>query len=42
MEPATTGVWAEMLTDRKFLNEINSKAPAAATGWLSFMGPQRR
>jgi alpha-N-arabinofuranosidase len=42
MEPATTGVWAEMLTDRKFLNEINSKAPAAATGFLSFMGPQRR
>ena len=42
MEPATTGVWAEVLTDRKFLNEINSKAPAAATGWLSFMGPQSR
>jgi alpha-L-arabinofuranosidase len=42
MEPATTGVWAEMLTDRKFLNEITSKAPLASTGWLSFMGPQRR
>ena len=25
MEPATTQVWAEMLTDRKFFNEINSK-----------------
>ncbi len=24
MEPATTGVWAEMPTDRKFLNEITS------------------
>jgi alpha-N-arabinofuranosidase len=42
MEPATTGVWAEMLTDRKFLNEITSKAPAAPSGFLSFMGPQRR
>jgi alpha-N-arabinofuranosidase len=42
MEPATTQVWAEMLTDRKFFNEITSKEPAAPTGWLSFMGPQRR
>jgi len=24
MEPATTGVWAEMLSDRKFFNEITS------------------
>ena len=33
MEPATTQVWAEMLTDRKFLNEINSKPdPPARTG----------
>jgi pyruvate/2-oxoglutarate/acetoin dehydrogenase E1 component len=24
MEPATTQVWAEMLSDRKFLNEISS------------------
>jgi alpha-L-arabinofuranosidase len=42
MEPATTSVWAEMLTDRKFLNEINSKESPAPTGWLSFFGPQRR
>jgi hypothetical protein len=34
MEPATTGVWAEMLTGRKFLNEITSKAPLASTGWF--------
>ena len=26
MEPATTGVWAEMLTDRKFANPITSAA----------------
>ena len=42
MEPATTGVWSEMLTDRKFFNEITSKESPAPTGWLSFMGPQRR
>jgi alpha-N-arabinofuranosidase len=42
MEPATTGVWAEMLTDRKFLNEITLQTPAAPTGRLSFLGPQRR
>lgn len=42
MEPATTGVWAEMLTDRKFFNEITSQAPPAPSGWLSFMGAQRR
>jgi len=29
MEPATTRVWAEMLTDRKFANAITSAAPAA-------------
>jgi hypothetical protein len=29
MEPATTRVWAEMLTDRKFANPITS-APAQA------------
>lgn len=27
MEPATTRVWAEMLTDRKFSRDINSTAP---------------
>jgi alpha-N-arabinofuranosidase len=30
MEPATTRVWAEMLTDRKFANPITSAAAAAA------------
>jgi alpha-N-arabinofuranosidase len=29
MEPATTQVWAEVLTDRKFANPITSAAPAA-------------
>ena len=43
MEPATTQVWAEMLSDRKFFNEINSKpAPAAAAGGFGRRGPQRR
>lgn len=27
MEPATTRVWSEMLTDRKFLRQITSRAP---------------
>ena len=31
MEPATTGVWAEMLTDRKFGNPITSAVAAAPT-----------
>src|SRR5512142_1990950 len=30
MEPATTRVWAEMLTDRKFANPITGAAPASA------------
>jgi alpha-N-arabinofuranosidase len=42
MEPATTQVWAEMLTDRKFFNEINSKPAPAATGGFGRRGPQRR
>lgn len=42
MEPATTQVWAEMLSDRKFLNEINSKPAPAATGGFGRRGPQRR
>ena len=29
MEPATTNVWAEMLTDRKFANPITDAAPPA-------------
>jgi alpha-N-arabinofuranosidase len=34
MEPATTRIWAEMLTDRKFFKEINSKPqPPARSGW---------
>jgi alpha-L-arabinofuranosidase len=43
MEPATTGVWSEMLSDRKFLNEITSN-PAAppARGGFGMRGPQRR
>jgi alpha-N-arabinofuranosidase len=43
MEPATTQVWAEMLSDRKFFNRINSKPPtAAASGGFGRRGPQRR
>jgi alpha-N-arabinofuranosidase len=43
MEPATTGVWAEMLSDRKFFNEITSNpAPAAGRGGFGMRGPQRR
>ena len=29
MEPATTGVWAEMLSDRKFVRPVVSTRPAA-------------
>ncbi len=43
MEPATTGVWAEMLSDRKFFNEINSNPPpAAGRGGFGMRGPLRR
>ena len=42
MEPATTQVWAEMLSDRKFLNEINSKPAPVPTGGFGRRGPQRR
>ncbi len=42
MEPATTQVWAEMLSDRKFLGEINSKPAAAPAGGFGRRGPQRR
>src|SRR5260370_15151189 len=42
MEPATTQVWAEMLADRKFFNEINSKPAPAPTGGFGRRGPQRR
>ena len=43
MEPATTQVWAEMLSDRKFFNEITSKpAPVAGRGGFGMRGPQRR
>ena len=31
MEPATTQVWAEMLTDRKFANPITSAVAAVPT-----------
>jgi alpha-N-arabinofuranosidase len=43
MEPATTGVWAEMLADRKFFNQVTSKLdPNAPTGGFGRRGPQRR
>jgi alpha-L-arabinofuranosidase len=42
MEPATTGVWAEMLADRKFFAEITSKPPLVPTGGFGRRGPQRR
>jgi alpha-L-arabinofuranosidase len=42
MEPATTQVWAEMLSDRKFFNEINSKPAPAPSGGFGRRGPQRR
>lgn len=41
MEPATTQVWAEMLSDRKFLNEISSKPAPAPSGGFGRRGPQR-
>ena len=35
MEPATTGVWAEMLTDRKFANPItNAVAPTSTNSFF--------
>ncbi|QOY90208.1 alpha-N-arabinofuranosidase [Paludibaculum fermentans] len=43
MEPATTQVWAEMLADRKFFYEVNSKPePAAPAGGFGRRGPRRR
>jgi len=43
MEPATTRVWAEMLYDRKFFYEINSKPqPAIPAGGFGRRGPLRR
>jgi alpha-N-arabinofuranosidase len=42
MEPATTQVWAEMLSDRKFFNAINSKPAPPMTGGFGRRGPQRR
>lgn len=43
MEPATTRVWAEMLSDRKFFNRVTSQPdPAAVTGGFGRRGPQRR
>ncbi len=39
MEPATTRVWAEMLTDRKFANPITRAAPPPANSFfLRFLG----
>ena len=43
MEPATTRVWSEMLSDRKFFNRVTSQPdPAAVTGGFGRRGPQRR
>jgi len=42
MEPATTGVWAEMLADRKFYAEVSSKPPAVPTAGFGRRGPLRR
>jgi alpha-N-arabinofuranosidase len=43
MEPATTQVWAEILYDRKFFNEINAKPePSGRAGGFGLRGPQRR
>ena len=42
MEPATTQVWAEMLSDRKFFNAITSKPAPAPSGGFGRRGPQRR
>ena len=42
MEPATTGVWAEMLADRKFFAEVTSKPITTPTGGFGRRGPQRR
>lgn len=39
MEPATTRVWAEMLTDRKFANPITNAAPPPTNSFfLRFLG----
>ena len=43
MEPATTRVWAEMLSDRKFFNRVTSQPdPVAVTGGFGRRGPQPR
>jgi alpha-N-arabinofuranosidase len=39
MEPATTSVWAEMLTDRKFANPVTDAAPPPSNPFFArFMG----
>lgn len=39
MEPATTRVWAEMLTDRKFARPVTDASPAPANSFMRrFMG----
>ena len=43
MEPATTSVWAEMLSDRKFFNRVASEPdPKAVSGGFGRRGPQPR
>ncbi len=41
MEPATTRVWAEMLTDRKFALAITAEKPAPRTGFFRFFRVER-
>ena len=43
MEPATTVVWSEMLSDRKFYNAITANPPAnTGRGGFGMRGPARR
>jgi alpha-N-arabinofuranosidase len=43
MEPATTGVWAEMLADRKFFNRVTTQPdPKGLYGGFGRRGAQRR
>jgi len=42
MEPATTRVWSELLTDRKFANPVEPAPPAAPAPAAGGMGGMRR
>lgn len=41
MEPATTRVWAEMLTDRKFARPVTAQEPRPAGGFFRFFRLER-